>query len=231
MVKVSNGHSWSAGSYRPQGPRDAPSDPTPQDRSGMRIATAERVVDDAFAGAPWGSADRETFRIAFAAARDCLAEARELNRQAHAELTLARRERMQAEAAGRQRSWQASEDSAELILADAPGAEFCPDPQDASTPDELMDVLRRYRLWAGCPSYRKMASQCGFTFAASTLHMALNSDKLPSLHVLVAIVRGCRGSGDHQRAFASAWRRLHLGDQPAGRAEAGATVHRIRDTA
>lgn len=184
------------------------------DRSALRLATAERVVAEAFAEARWGTVDRDTIDAAFMAARDCLAEARELNRQAQAELDLARRERYQARrerAIGLEaRSSHRPKTALGPIVPDAPGAQFCPDPQSATTAEELTDALRSFWVWAGRPSYRAMARQCGNRYAASTLHGALRSSKLPSLDVLLAIVLGCGGGPGHRQAFATAWRQLQM---------------------
>lgn len=201
--------------------RTAPSVPGPgpgaasrHDRSALRLATAERVVTEAFADARWGAVDRDTINAAFTAARDCLAEARELNKQAQAELALARRERYQAlrERAIEQEARPSHRQKASPgpIVPDAPGAQFCPDPQSATTADELMDALRSFWVWAGRPSYRAMARQCGNRYAASTLHGALHSTRLPSLDVLLAIVLGCGGTPEHRQAFATAWRQFQM---------------------
>ena len=42
-------------------------------------------------------------------------------------------------------------------IPDADGYDLCPDPLKARTPAELVDALRRYRIWAGEPSFRDMA--------------------------------------------------------------------------
>lgn len=206
----------------------------PQDRSALRLATAERVITEAFAGSR-RAVDRDAIDAAFIAARDCLAEAKELSRQAHAELALARRERIQAQ---RERELGRQDRSARRlrasgpIVADAPGVRFCPDPQSAATDAELMGALRAFWMWAGRPSYRMMAQQCGNRYAASTLHGALRSDKLPGLDMLLAIVIGCRGAPEHQQAFATAWRQIQMRKQGTGRAEAETWILRpVRDSA
>lgn len=206
----------------------------PQDRSALRLATAERVITEAFAGSR-RAVDRDAIDAAFAAARDCLAEAKELSRRAHVELAMARRERYQAQ---RERDIDRQDRSARRskacgpIVADAPGVRFCPDPQSVGTDAELMNALRTFWMWTGRPSYRIMAQQCGNRYAASTLHGALRSDKLPSLDMLLAIVIGCRGTAEHQQAFASAWRQLKMPNLATGRAETETWILRpVRDTA
>jgi hypothetical protein len=206
--------------------RTAPAAPISRpDRSALRLAAAERVVADAFADARWGAIDRDTIDAAFMAARDCLAEARELNLQAQAELALARRERYQARRERalelEARSYYRPKTSAGPIVPDAPGAQYCPDPQGATTAQDLMDALRSFWVWAGRPSYRAMARQCGNRYAASTLHGALRSSKLPSLDVLLAIVLGCGGALEHRQAFATAWRQLQMSGSGTGSARPG----------
>jgi hypothetical protein len=218
-----------------QAPRtQRPGPAAPQDRSALRLATAERVIAEAFADSR--RVDRDTIDAAFVAARDCLAEAKELSRQARTELALARRERFQAqrerEIDRKDRLPRRSRASSALIVADAPGARFCPDPQNATTDAELMDALRAFWVWTGRPSYRIMAEQCGNRYAASTLHGALRSDKLPGLDMLLAIVLGCRGATEHQQAFATAWRQLQTRNQSTGWAETETWILRpVRDTA
>jgi len=72
------------------------------------------------------------------------------------------------------------------------------------------DALRRYWIWAGRPSYRRMARQTGQRFTATTLHAALNGTTLPSLAKVVAIIEGCCGPAEHQQAFAIAWRQFSM---------------------
>jgi hypothetical protein len=94
------------------------------------------------------------------------------------------------------------------VIADAPGYSSCPDPSTSMTAAQFMDALRRYRLWAGSPSLRRMQNQCGGRPVASTLCKTLQANQLPSLEMADAIIVGCGGRDDHREAFASAWRRL-----------------------
>jgi hypothetical protein len=96
------------------------------------------------------------------------------------------------------------------VIPDAPGLDLYPTPLAATTPAELMDVLRLYWVWAGRPSYRVMAHQCGLRFAAATLHAALHSNQLPSFVMIQTIITACGGSSEHLRDFATAWRRLEM---------------------
>lgn len=100
-------------------------------------------------------------------------------------------------------------------VPDASGLNLKPDPLTASTGAELVGVLRRYRQWAGDPSLRDMAAQSGQQVAHSTMYVALKRTSLPKLRVVLAIVAGCGGSQDDQRAFASAWRQVKSGNPGA----------------
>jgi hypothetical protein len=238
MTNRQSSHSWPQErpitASRPNSARASLSDQVPSpDRSVLRLATAERVVAEAYASAKWGAVDIETINVALAVARDCLAEARELGARAQAELAFARQERMQAQRERTDRSLpRPAEPSADPIISDAPGTPHCPDPRDAHTAPELMEQLRLFWLWAGQPSYRSMARQCGNRYAASTLHTALRSEKLISLDMLLAVVDGCRGGAEHRQAFASAWRRLQMESLRTGRAAVGSRALRpVRDTA
>jgi len=95
-------------------------------------------------------------------------------------------------------------------LPDAEGHDSLrPDPLSAGTPAELIDVLRKYRTWAGNPSYRDMALRSGRRAGASTMCGVLGGSDLPDrLEVIDAIVEGCGGTDEDRRRFATAWRKL-----------------------
>jgi len=84
--------------------------------------------------------------------------------------------------------------------------------------------MRRFHQWAGEPSYRVMAEQCGQMVSASSLHRALTSRALPPFSAVMALITGCGGSEEDKSRFASAWRRIRSGraagdrPQPALRA-------------
>ena len=65
----------------------------PVDRRAARIAAAEQSLASAYAGMRAAGVDPDSIATAFAVARDCLAEARELSAQARRELALAQYER------------------------------------------------------------------------------------------------------------------------------------------
>lgn len=114
----------------------------------------------------------------------------------------------------------AGRSAADPPVPDATGLDLKPNPLLAATSDDLLRALRRYRQWSGDPSYRAMATAARHQVAHSTLFVALNGARLPSLKVVLAIVAGCGGGADDQRAFASAWRLVRSGDL-AGAAEGG----------
>jgi hypothetical protein len=83
-----------------------------------------------------------------------------------------------------------------------------PNPLTARTAAELVGSMREYREWSGETSLRKLAAQARQKVSSSTMCTALNSDNLPTLKVVVAIIEECGGSLDDQQAFAMAWRRI-----------------------
>jgi hypothetical protein len=111
------------------------------------------------------------------------------------------------------------DDQPRLVIPDARGSNCCPDPSAVKTPAEFMNAVRKYRLWAGNPSLRRMQSQCGNRFAASTLCTALKGSELPSQDMTDAIIVGCGGRQEDRETFATAWRRLafsqHHADEQA----------------
>jgi transcriptional regulator with XRE-family HTH domain len=74
--------------------------------------------------------------------------------------------------------------------------------------------LRTYRQWSGGLSLRKIAAQSGDRISHSTIRAILASDSLPSLAHVEAIIAGCGGTSEEQRAFATAWRLLKLAAPP-----------------
>jgi hypothetical protein len=96
-------------------------------------------------------------------------------------------------------------------IMDAAGYNLKPDPLTAETSAELVARLREYREWSGEPPFRKMAAQARQKVAHSTIFTALNSNDLPRLEVVMAIIAGCGGGIDDQRAFVTAWRRIKSG--------------------
>jgi hypothetical protein len=184
-----------------------------QDRRAERIAAAERALIEAEKRVRFAGVDPDQVRTAFAIARDCIAEAREISAQARRELNMAHYEWDQANR--RRRNPSRYTDTASPVVPDVPGMNLCPDPSNAQTVADYMETLRMYRVWAGKPSYRVMEHQCGRRFAASTIHSALNGHDLPSLDMIQAIITACGGTDEHRQAFATALRRLTMPQQDA----------------
>ncbi|MCL2583705.1 MAG: hypothetical protein FWE35_14775 [Streptosporangiales bacterium] len=103
-------------------------------------------------------------------------------------------------------------------IPDLPGTDLRPDPGSAETIAEFLDCLRKYRIWAGSPSYRIMSRNCKRQFAPSTICTALGGDSLPGLEMVIAIVSACGGTVQHQSEFATAWRRLAIPRQETDKA-------------
>ena len=101
-------------------------------------------------------------------------------------------------------------------IPDAEGYDLRPDPLAVRTPADLVAALQHYREWAGKPSFRVMAARTRQKAAASTLCTALGSGEFTRLDVVVAVIAGCGGSEEDQRRFATAWRRIQLGQLAAG---------------
>jgi hypothetical protein len=91
----------------------------------------------------------------------------------------------------------------------------------------LIEALRQFRIWAGNPSWRRdMAARSGQRAGMSTMWKALRAKELPlRLEVIDSIVEGCGGSEEDRRRFASAWRRLTMGNTSA---EVSAPPARLR---
>jgi hypothetical protein len=192
-----------------------------RDRSLERIRAAAQALADAYSRLRGAAADSDAVDEAFATARESLKEAEEAVRETLRERALILNEWEQSHRP-RQNPGRYS-GTAAPVVPDAPGENLCPDPAAARTPAEFMDTLRRYRRWAGDPSYRAMETiiknQCGRPMSASTIHAALKGDSLPALAKVQAIITACGGRDTHQQMFTTAWRRLvmprHDGEQPA----------------
>jgi hypothetical protein len=93
-------------------------------------------------------------------------------------------------------------------VRDAEGFDLRPDPLDARTGAELVEMLRAYRIWAGQPSFRVIAARTWQKVGYSTLCTALGSTRLPSLDVVMAVIIGCGADEEYQRRWATAWRKI-----------------------
>jgi transcriptional regulator with XRE-family HTH domain len=105
------------------------------------------------------------------------------------------------------------------VVPDTSGFDLRPDPLTSRTAQDFVDALSQFRVWAGEPSYREMALLCGHAVSAATMCTALGRDKLPSQRVVLAIIKACGGTPDHQREFVTAWRMLRT--RPGAGIQAG----------
>ncbi|WP_049568296.1 hypothetical protein [Nocardiopsis sp. SBT366] len=100
------------------------------------------------------------------------------------------------------------------VPEDLPGAGMKPDPVQAKSVPEFIELMNKYRRWAGSPSFRVMADRVGVR-SSSRFCEALRSDRLPTFALLNAFVVALEGtSADFQR-WAAAWRALE-GELPIG---------------
>ena len=179
-------------------------------RWAKRVAVAGRNLTETYTGAIAAGIEPEELDFAFSRLAETIA-------QAQARQYLARHRRNAGQ-----------DDQPHLVIPDAPGSNWGPDPEAIKTPAEFMESLRRYRLWAGNPSFRRMQRQCGERFAASTICTALKGSELPSQDMADAIIIGCGGLQEHREAFASAWRRIRFCQHDVGeRAGQSATVRSL----
>jgi hypothetical protein len=110
-----------------------------------------------------------------------------------------------------------TERPARHAIEDADGHDLRPDPLTAHNTAELVDALRRYRIWAGEPSFREMAANSRQRAAASTMCSALlDEESLPTPEVIEAVVIGCGGGQQDLQAFMTAWRRIRFKKEDAG---------------
>jgi lambda repressor-like predicted transcriptional regulator len=97
----------------------------------------------------------------------------------------------------------------------APGR---PAPEEATTPAEFIDALRRLKEWTGW-SYReleKRARSAGQTLPRTTLSAALARPGLPREELVAALVCACGGSPDEVRRWVATRRQL-AASRPAAR--------------
>lgn len=98
---------------------------------------------------------------------------------------------------------------------DVQGHECKPDPLQARTPGEFIDMLASYRRWAGNPSFREMERNAAGQACYSTFSNLLRSKGVPPrLKTVEAFVLALGGDEEDRRRWATAWRRFQaLGDE------------------
>lgn len=92
---------------------------------------------------------------------------------------------------------------------DAPGYDLKPDPKSARTWAHLTAALRDFRIWAGEPSYRQMAANCGQLLSSTAIYRALHSGRPITATAVQAIIRGCGGDEYDEARFMWAWMRVN----------------------
>ncbi|MFB9474746.1 hypothetical protein ACFFR3_35080 [Nonomuraea salmonea] len=98
---------------------------------------------------------------------------------------------------------------------DLPGHDLKPDPLSARTPAEFVGLMKRYRIWAGEPSFRELVKRSRKAFGASTLCKALKSDQLPPEKLVRAFIWACSGSENDLQEWATTWRLLRMRHHPS----------------
>lgn len=87
-----------------------------------------------------------------------------------------------------------------------------PDPAEAHSPAEFMELMRQLRLWADL-SYRQLernAANAGDVLPRATISAALSRNDLPRAELLAAYVRACGGDSDTVSAWLDTRRHLSL---------------------
>jgi hypothetical protein len=84
-----------------------------------------------------------------------------------------------------------------------------PDPAQAQTAEELIAMMREFRVWAGKPSYRDMARTSGRYSQASFAGIGKKTT-MPRLQLVLAYIEGCDGDSQDLEAWKQAWRRIAM---------------------
>jgi DNA-binding CsgD family transcriptional regulator len=96
-------------------------------------------------------------------------------------------------------------------IGDLDGYQLKPDPLAAQSLAELEDFLRKFWVWAGRPSSRKLAARSGGAFSHATISkLVYDKPEKPilKLQYLLGFVRACGIDEDEQRCWVTAWRRV-----------------------
>ena len=100
-------------------------------------------------------------------------------------------------------------------VPDAPGYDLKPDLDAVQTFADLTAALRDFRIWAGEPSYRKMAADCGQLLSSTAIYRALHSDRPVTATAVQAAIRGCGGTEEDEARFVRAWMRVNTATKEA----------------
>jgi len=101
------------------------------------------------------------------------------------------------------------------LIPDMDGHALKPNPLEAATFDELIELMREFRAWAGRPSTRDLAHQSGGEFSHATISKVLSSRPGGKPPLKLGYVRGficaCGGDEEEQKRWITAWRRIDQG--------------------
>ena len=184
-------------------------------RSGRQRLEVLQQVAAATAGSGDAAAMLEVARRCLAEAEQALEQMRDERDRIRTERSAARHELTEARALQARLEQLDEQRRTRAVLPDI-GADLRPDPLESRTPAELIAALRRFRQWAGNPSFRAMWRRSGRRAGVSTMCTVLGGDTLPDrLEVIDAIVEGCGGIEEDRRRFATAWRELAMGSRQA----------------
>jgi len=96
------------------------------------------------------------------------------------------------------------------VLSATPDEDLLAKPLSASTPEEFVRELNKFRICRDMPSLRTIANRGRPQVSFVAVGNALKSQNLPSIRVLRAIVTGCSDSEEDLNDFVTAWRRLQI---------------------
>lgn len=98
------------------------------------------------------------------------------------------------------------------------------DPLSATSPAEFALQLRILRIHAENPSYKSLEART--SYASSTVHTALHSERLPSLPLVRAIVQAL---GDDPEIWTQAWKNVAINEEQRAAAPAEPPKLRLVD--
>jgi hypothetical protein len=101
------------------------------------------------------------------------------------------------------------------LIPDMDGHALKPDPLEATTFEELTELMREFRAWAGHPSSRDLASRSAGEFSHATISKLLSSQPGRKPPLKLGYVRGfihaCGGDDEDLSRWITAWRRIDQG--------------------
>src|SRR5262245_55236504 len=83
-----------------------------------------------------------------------------------------------------------------------------PDPQRAGTAAEFVAQLRLLKVWAGSPSYERLARTSGIPRSTLVDALGTRRERLPGLNVVRRFVLACGVDDEVLYRWEAAWRRL-----------------------